>query len=871
MATILLVEDNPITRKMVWFALHSAGYDVREAPDGRTALNLVEPPPDLVLQDLLLPDMDGFELVQQLRSRPGMEAVPILAVSGFLSGLEQARRLHVGFTDYLFKPVEPDHLLATVQAYLRPTPLTAGKPAQARRRLIVDDDPIQLKLLKIQMEQLGFEVTTAADGDEALAKARQSPPDALISDVLMPHLDGFRLCLAVRQDPQLARLPVLLTSAVYTEEADRQLARNVGANAFVLRTGEHEELTEALFACLGQAPSGPPPGPVTLPMEDYTHRVIRQLEHQVGVSAGLARRLALLEAEFGILGRVVETLKTTAGIETVLDELLYRCLDAAGISRGATYLLEPDGRLALRARVGFPDSAGGPLADFFGHADLLRRVLAGDEPVEVRPPNVAADEAEDLLARAGVRSVLLTPLLLGEERQGILAMASANRDLGGDWIAFARAMASQLSQAIELARTLSRLSASEQRFRELVQGLDAIVWEADAQTGRFAFVSQRAEELLGYPVARWLAEPDFLVHRLPLEDRDRAVAARAAAAPGQAAVVDYRAVAAGGQELWLRDRIRVVPEAEGRARQLRGVTVDVTEEKRLAGQEAKLRLAREVQQKFFPDGPPRLEGFDIGGASYPAEATGGDYFDYVPLPDGSLTIAIGDVSGHGFAAALLMAEVRAYLRALALTQTDVGAVVALLNRGLIGDLRDQFVTLLLVQLHPSLRSLRYVSAGHLAGYVLDPSGAVKGVLESTGPPLGIDLEDAFPAGGPMPLDPGDLVLLLTDGIVEAHAPDGTLFGSDRALDAVRRHRGESAIGIVDRLYQAVRDFTGSCPSWTISVPSSSRWSSGLDEAPRWSRQTSRRVHLGVLRAAEFISAVRAAGTNPVAHRRGRVS
>src|SRR5881628_2719933 len=91
---ILVVEDNPITRKMIRITVESAGYGVLDAPDGQTALDLVAiQAPDLIVQDLLLPDMDGFELVRQLRALPAARGVPIIACSGFHSKLEAAQAL----------------------------------------------------------------------------------------------------------------------------------------------------------------------------------------------------------------------------------------------------------------------------------------------------------------------------------------------------------------------------------------------------------------------------------------------------------------------------------------------------------------------------------------------------------------------------------------------------------------------------------------------------------------------------------------------------------------------------------------------------------------------------------------------------------
>ncbi len=222
-----------------------------------------------------------------------------------------------------------------------------------------------------------------------------------------------------------------------------------------------------------------------------------------------------------------------------------------------------------------------------------------------------------------------------------------------------------------------------------------------------------------------------------------------------------------------------------------------------------IRLARQIQQKLFPVAPLPSASFDISGASYPAEATGGDYFDYIPMRDGSLGVVIGDVSGHGFGPALLMAEVRAYLRALLLTRADVGEIVDLLNRALADDAPEgHFATLLLARLEPTSRSLVYASAGHLPAYILDSSGEVKAVLRSTGIPLAILPDAGFPAVAVPPLEPGDLLLLLTDGVVEAQAADDELFGMARVLDVVRAHLHRPSRTIVDTLYGAVREFCG---------------------------------------------------------------
>jgi serine phosphatase RsbU (regulator of sigma subunit) len=223
-----------------------------------------------------------------------------------------------------------------------------------------------------------------------------------------------------------------------------------------------------------------------------------------------------------------------------------------------------------------------------------------------------------------------------------------------------------------------------------------------------------------------------------------------------------------------------------------------------------IRIARQIQQRLFPAAPLPLAGYDIAGASYPAEATGGDYFDYIPLRDDGVGIVIGDVSGHGFGPALLMAETRAFLRAFALTRTAVDELLDLVNQALFEDVRHdyRFTTLMFVRLAPGRRSFVYVSAGHPAGYVLDSSGAIRVTLPSTAMPLGILPTAVFPAVGPLELEAGDLMLLLTDGILEARTSEGTLFGVNQALEVVRANRGRLAHEIVNILYDTVRDFCG---------------------------------------------------------------
>ena len=234
---------------------------------------------------------------------------------------------------------------------------------------------------------------------------------------------------------------------------------------------------------------------------------------------------------------------------------------------------------------------------------------------------------------------------------------------------------------------------------------------------------------------------------------------------------------------------------------------DVTERKRAQQRDVEMRLARTVQQKLYPDAAPRLAGFDLAGAAFPADQTCGDYYDFLPMADGRLGLAVGDVSGHGFAAALLMAETRAYLRSLARTTTDLGEVLGALNAFLFEDTEgERFVTLMVALLDPVRRTLVYASAGHIQGYVLDGSGATKHVLDSTGLPLGLFGDAEFQPGPELSLEKGDLLLLLTDGAAETQRRDGEFYETARVLEAVAEAREDDAAQIVRRLHAAVLAF-----------------------------------------------------------------
>ena len=233
-------------------------------------------------------------------------------------------------------------------------------------------------------------------------------------------------------------------------------------------------------------------------------------------------------------------------------------------------------------------------------------------------------------------------------------------------------------------------------------------------------------------------------------------------------------------------------------------------EEALANTSEEFRAAQEIQQRLFPTEAPDLDGFDVAGALYPARATAGDYFDYIPMLDGCLGVVVGDVSGHGMGPAMIMSETRACLRTLAQSCSDVGEILTRANRVLAADTGDfHFVTLALVRIDPRTRSLVYASAGQ-RGYLLH-HGDKATVLDSTSLPLGVAQDTVVPLGEQRTLQSGEIVTFFTDGVFEAESPGRVRFSAERALQVLRSERDKSARAIVDALYREIAGFTGHQP------------------------------------------------------------
>jgi sigma-B regulation protein RsbU (phosphoserine phosphatase) len=241
------------------------------------------------------------------------------------------------------------------------------------------------------------------------------------------------------------------------------------------------------------------------------------------------------------------------------------------------------------------------------------------------------------------------------------------------------------------------------------------------------------------------------------------------------------------------------------------IAAEVAQRERL---NRELEIAREVQERLFPQHLPPIPGLDYCGACRPALGVGGDYYDFLALPNGKLGIAIGDVSGKGIAAALLMASLQASLRSQAIQgQHDLAALMSTVNK-LVYDssAANRYATFFYAEYDPATLCVIYVNAGHNAPIVFrrHDKGSKVIRLDMGGPVVGL-----LPAAGyqqaSLALERGDLLLAFTDGISEAMNVAEEEWGEKSLIDAAQNCDSFSSSEILSRLMAAADSFTAGAP------------------------------------------------------------
>jgi len=224
-----------------------------------------------------------------------------------------------------------------------------------------------------------------------------------------------------------------------------------------------------------------------------------------------------------------------------------------------------------------------------------------------------------------------------------------------------------------------------------------------------------------------------------------------------------------------------------------------------------LDLAMEIQQNLLPKADPKIEGLDIAGTSIYCDETGGDYFDYLYMGENGhrkIGVVVGDVSDHGIPSALLMIAVRATLRHHAHHSDNIVDMVSDVNRHLSQDVKEtgHFMTLFYSMIEVHNKCIRWVNAGHDPAIIYNPIADSFGELTGRGLPLGVFYNSEY-TESQREITPGQIIVIGTDGIWEAHNQNGKLFGKDKLREVIHLHANESAKEILDTVINEVEQFS----------------------------------------------------------------
>jgi len=268
-ARILIIEDNQTNLELMVYLLEAFGYVPLTARDGKQGLEIAaREAPDLIICDLEMPAMNGYEVGGQLKGNPKLRKIPLVAVTAYAMVGDRDRVLAAGFDGYIPKPINPETLIGQIEAFLEPgkrsgrspeRAATSGaptpRPAKRATILVVDDSPVNQNLIRSTLEPSGYEVVTARTSEEAFEVARRASFDLILSDLHMPGQSGLEFLRRVKADPQLRSIPFILFTASSSGPIGgaRERTLALGANLFISRPIEPQALLSKIEACLQEA------------------------------------------------------------------------------------------------------------------------------------------------------------------------------------------------------------------------------------------------------------------------------------------------------------------------------------------------------------------------------------------------------------------------------------------------------------------------------------------------------------------------------------------------------------------------------------------------------------------------------------------
>jgi PAS domain S-box-containing protein len=543
-----------------------------------------------------------------------------------------------------------------------------------------------------------------------------------------------------------------------------------------------------------------------------TPEVLESSEENACLRQDLEDNLQVQRALNSILRIALEPISLEEQFRRVLESIIVlRWL--AFEARGCIFLAEDEPpRLVMKAEVGFSDAMVSACAEVpFGSCLCGRSITAGDLVFA----SCLDERHERHYAGMQDHGHFCVPIVFEGRATGLLNLfVQAGHEPSPLEEGFVRAVAAVLAGMIERHRVQDALLRAEERFELSLHGTDIGVWEWDLGTNQL-YYSPHWKQLLGYAEDELGNHYDDWFNLLHPDDSERAVAAIRDFLDGRLPELelDQRLRHKDGSYRWILVRGVLIRDKNGQPCRIAGSHVDITDrknvERQLRERESSLEAARTILEELIPHEPFDAQGLHIRGACFPADYAPGDFFDYFARDDGTVMIVVADASGHGIESALLMSSTQARLRSYAELSLPIEEMLKRTSAVLFHSTRgEHFVTMVLLSIDPANRTFRYASAGHPSGYLFSADCRLKRELDSLSMPLAFEHEGDFPVSSPIAYEPGDLVLLLTDGVIEARASTNELFGVHRVLEVARELAHAPTETILARVHRSIHEFTG---------------------------------------------------------------
>ncbi|MFH1621811.1 MAG: response regulator [Candidatus Omnitrophota bacterium] len=229
MKKILVVDDEQDIREIIKISLEEDGFRVLEANNGKDAIELAKSEkPNLITLDILMPNMDGFQIAKILKEDPVTADIPIIILS-VLS--EDKKQFMQGITDYISKPFKPNELVSKIKEAIEKT----GLDEKSKNILVVDDDPDVIDIISLSLKDKGFTLISANNGVEALEKLKIFIPNLIILDIHMPKMNGYELIKHLKKEPKLNSIPIIVLTGTYISKKDIEHGLTLGATKYLTK------------------------------------------------------------------------------------------------------------------------------------------------------------------------------------------------------------------------------------------------------------------------------------------------------------------------------------------------------------------------------------------------------------------------------------------------------------------------------------------------------------------------------------------------------------------------------------------------------------------------------------------------------------